>query len=454
MPLHAVDQPRLARADSTRISQIFPQLVKNWRKQRWLSAGNRYAFQCVERIATDTQVGGPGLRHTDMQNYVAASSVIHCMDSWSYLARAIEAELSGDFSGARHLAYYAELRAAMSLLASGGIGVFNRKHVSVKANRRCESIGKSGGTHEFAWDALEYWSAQPVAAQQVLDVIRPGGKALLEWLMHFPTTAGAGFQNVLASRWITDWGLDLQQFPADRDARNESSYRPTTITKKKTLAINESLDFVRQFWQMHEPSGLNPFKELDRHLLRRSLSRVFKESNVGKNGPLKAPTQFKRLLRPMLHGILPTGGDLSEQGWWDFLTYKVEPKDSQLILLAEVKDPHTSPKHHLQVIARATLLLRVATGVTRMNITKLNATDVKHLDFWWKPIGLSRGFWSEGAIPHIFSDLWQDIDDSLSDVETWRSAGNVSRRDMFDGVSRASRSLSGCERIAFWSLGL
>lgn len=186
MPINVIDQPKLARADPARISLIFPNLVKNWQKQRWLSAKNRYAIKCVERIAADTRVGGPGLRHADLQSYVAASSVIHCMDSWSYLARAIEAELSGDFSGARHLAYYAELRAAMSLLASGGIGVFKNKHVSVKADRRCESIAKSGGTHEFVWDALEFWARQSFAAQQVLDVIRPGGKPLCDWLTHFP----------------------------------------------------------------------------------------------------------------------------------------------------------------------------------------------------------------------------------------------------------------------------
>ena len=55
------------------------------------------------------------------REYVAASAPTHLIDGWSYLARAIDALLRGDAPAAVHLGYYAELRAAMSLLAGGGI---------------------------------------------------------------------------------------------------------------------------------------------------------------------------------------------------------------------------------------------------------------------------------------------------------------------------------------------
>ena len=39
--------------------------------------------------------------------------------------------MAGDPDAARHLGYYAELRATMSILAGDGIGVFQNKHIIV-----------------------------------------------------------------------------------------------------------------------------------------------------------------------------------------------------------------------------------------------------------------------------------------------------------------------------------
>src|SRR5690554_4022269 len=53
---------------------------------------------------------------------VALTIPSHCMDGWNFVARSMEAALSGDFHAARHLAYYAQLRAGMCILANLGIG--------------------------------------------------------------------------------------------------------------------------------------------------------------------------------------------------------------------------------------------------------------------------------------------------------------------------------------------
>jgi len=58
---------------------------------------------------------------TQLSEYIAASCLLHCSDGWSYLGRAISALLRGDPHRARHLAYYAELRAATALLAKVGV---------------------------------------------------------------------------------------------------------------------------------------------------------------------------------------------------------------------------------------------------------------------------------------------------------------------------------------------
>src|SRR5437879_2702363 len=108
MPLSARQRGIASHANSVRVSQEFGQLPRYWNRSRWLGANNRYAKDTLNHIRQDTGPAGH-LSHSQLASYIAASSAVHCMDGWSYAARAIEAELSGDVAAARHLAYYAEL---------------------------------------------------------------------------------------------------------------------------------------------------------------------------------------------------------------------------------------------------------------------------------------------------------------------------------------------------------
>jgi len=75
-----------------------------------------------------------------MTGYVAVSAPLHCADGWSFLGRAVAAILLGDATAARHLGYYAELRAAMSLMAAHGVGIFNRTHFVVVTADDCRLV--------------------------------------------------------------------------------------------------------------------------------------------------------------------------------------------------------------------------------------------------------------------------------------------------------------------------
>jgi hypothetical protein len=48
---------------------------------------------------------------------LAAAAPNHCIDGWSYISRATSAFLAGDLHAARHLSYYVQLRASLSILA-------------------------------------------------------------------------------------------------------------------------------------------------------------------------------------------------------------------------------------------------------------------------------------------------------------------------------------------------
>jgi hypothetical protein len=204
----------------------------------WLHETNRYSKDCTETLTKDLAPTGH-LRHSHLKEYIAASVLTHCMDGWSYLGRAINAQLVGDHDCSRHLSYYGELRAAMAVLAAHGVGVFNSEHIAVESTRKCSSIAFTRkanapdrpvgwGTHQFVWHALEEWSVTPDARNAVLSCFSAGGHSLDTWLTDFgylPTISG-----MLASSWLQSWGLDIKRLSEDRDARNLSSYRPTSFT--------------------------------------------------------------------------------------------------------------------------------------------------------------------------------------------------------------------------------
>jgi len=452
MPLSTTNQSTLSHADSATLTAKFEALANNWQNGRWLSSRNRYRVDCIEKIKLDMQPTG-SIHHGELGSYIAASSAIHCMDGWSYVSRAVEAEFSGDIYVAKHLAYYAELRAAMSLLASAGVGAFDRTHFALKSNQECDSI-KNTPTHVFVWDALECWAKLPSATDLILKTIRPGGKPLSDWLMHFPPTAGGGFRSILAERWLMSWGLDLKHFALDREARNSSSYRPTNLTERNRSTLSQGLNFIRDFWHAHEPSTMNPFKELDRHLLRRSLSTAFKANNPAHYSPRKVPTQYARLIDPMLHAMLPTTGDYTDAQWKEFVCFKQHPGENRIISYAETNHQISSSSQHLQMISRAILLLRLATGATRENFKGIAEVDREKLSFWWNPIGEERGMWDTGNAPNDFQDLWQDIQESLDQIDSWEAAGGRSKKNLFNDAAVGVKSLSSCERIGLWGLGL
>ena len=158
--------------------------------------------------------------------------------------------MAGDPDAARHLSYYAELRAAMSVLASDGIGVFHNRHIIVIGPQKCLLVPKQISTHTFAWDALEFWANSPAGSDILFQVIKPGGIPLRDWLDQF--SAGSDF---IASEWLQQWGLDLSRLTQDRDARNLASYRPTAFTSPGPRPIDDTMKAILRFWEICDPES-------------------------------------------------------------------------------------------------------------------------------------------------------------------------------------------------------
>jgi hypothetical protein len=133
--------------------------------------------------------------------------------------------------------------------------------------------------------------------------------------------------------------------------------------------------------------------------------------------------------------------------------------DPVIIQDARESDPISHPRHHLEVIGRASLLLRVATGAAA-RLLQESQFERRDLKFWWKTFGESRGLWIPNAVPVSFEDLWVEVSDALNERHLWEIATNSKEKTQYclakwrEEQSNSILVLSECERIALWGLGI
>jgi hypothetical protein len=436
-------------ASPQEIQNVFATLSTYFRTHSWVDNSNRYRSKIVETLRIDKQ--SASIDQASLAEYIAASAPLHCADAWSFLGRALTCHAQGDGDSARHFAYYAELRGAASLLAAEGIGIFSNLHYAIDTSGTCKLIRDAGGTHKASWLVLEYWSSQPRSADLISAVVSPAGIPLADWLDAFGATSTL---LPIGTDWLKSWGLDLKRLSEDRETRNEASYRPTRLTSRTSLNGSDSANFLYNLWNLHEPFPFSRFEVLDRHLLRLSFELAYK-AITGKEilDEYKFTHEFSKRANKAVELLSP--GGLSKADWKNFLARVVEPKTPALINEADGDVGISDPSHHIQVIARATLLLRLATGACAR---LLNAAGVgqSELEFWWKSLGEDRGLWEPENEPNDLTELWSDIEIELENMAEWNTAnaGDASIARWLEDRSRTINVLGGCERIALWGLGL
>jgi hypothetical protein len=457
----------LARASGQLVGNAFGRLKEQvFSKGTWLEATNHYVEDVIEQLAHDANTGRI-TNHSDLIDYIAVSSPIHCVDGWSYLGRALESHMRGDCNTATHLAYYAELRAAMSLLASQGVGIFRRHHIVVTGPQTCEYLNrkKNNGklspypTHDIAWVALKEWAS--LSGDALAKVLKINDASLEEWLVSFSRANPRLSPNVLPTilELLESWGLDLSRLSEDKEERDKASYRPNCIDYSISSNVFHSSTFICNLWKNYQPSGASSFDFIDKYLLRLSLEKSF-ESAFGKLYDAPKPNlQRIALFKSFIESTLR---DLGFEGFTStnllkFLTREIESREPSIILHAREKDTaKTSENHHLQVISRSALLLRLATALCLQQMKLADVTLQGDLDFWWRPIAENRGLWDIPSDIDI-QDLWEDIEDVLDRLSDWEAKNlntSVSPGKWRQECSYSLSRLGGCELIALWGLGL
>ena len=445
MILNQDQENALNQANRNAIQRAIPRLQAHWGDSTWLVARNRYRVDTIGKIQEDSK-NGCDFKHQHLIDYVAASTITHCFDGWSYLARALEAEMAGDPNAARHLGYFAELRAAMSILAGEGVGIFHRNHVVITDSDRCIPLGGLS-THAMAWQALKYRAGLNQSDKLIFRAIKPGGFDLQAWLNYFGGSAG-----FVAKKWLKEWGLDLSRLSEDdKKSRDLASYRPTAFTSSGTRGAGETVQAITQFWRMCNPGSEGGFPVIDRHLLRLSLGMLFKHRTEGRS-PLQARKKYSEQISTMLDNFSFT--EAGRLRWESFLRYETEKELSPLFLDAGRGDKSTHIDHSKQVLARATLLLRVATGLLSDLFHESNSEIYSDLRFWWVASSVRRCSWAIDNPPDSFIDLWEDVAEALEEVHEWiRQTGQPECHYSFWKQNHhVAMTLTASERIFLWGV--
>ena len=410
-----------------------------------INFSNDQFIPTTNSLGTDTinKIKNGSFTEAEMNQYIAASTITHLQDSWNFLGQAIQATLNGQASIAKHLGYYAELRASMSILATEGIGIFNKAHYYIdNADSTPKKIDDRNGTHQALWLILEHWSEQDQARGLLERIITPQNIKLENWVNSYRNNTWSS----LSSQIFKQWGVDLQYLAKDRDTRNRVSYRPTYIHSHVASDFKQNYQFVVELWNLLEPSNNGNYPNIDNLLLVQTINLLNPSSNP------KSRNQLNKDLYKMLDSNLT-----SLQQKKDYMNYFHSSPNNPVLTNAEtihsdIDSAMLDPLNHLQVIARALLLVRIATGAVKLLLqdSNVNLTDI---DFWTKHIMTRSGLTSLEEMNHLsFEDLWSDIHDiAINDINQSIDEAN----DLYDyknDYSHASVLLSECQRAMLWGL--
>ena len=427
IPQHVSDPKDLVRSSSPlAVENGLRAVAKRMRRwKRWLTKDHPYNKDVVNTLREET-VDGPKLGE-----YIAASAPLHLADGWNYLSRAFDSASRGDRSTAFHLAYYAELRAAMSLLATEGIGIFNNRHIAL--NYCLEPTEFKRSTHQATWLLLSAWSRESSRAARLLQAITIESKSLSEWLETVGVVEPA--QQLVAEEWLSAWSVDLDILSTDSARRNEMSYRPTRIRVPAPQSVNPRLELVKPIcdsWTELNPETGGARAALDLSLLRQALMLVVER------GLCNYPS-FRQALRSLKLGM-------------PALTYQALSTESAsaTAIFRDAAISNVQGKSATPILSRGLLMLRLASASTA---SLLAAAEVSKsdLEFWWSPLGSDLGLWETATDIETFSDLWRDVADAKDEVEAIQDEGSVRR---FAEILAQDVSLTQFSRAPMWLLGL
>lgn len=430
-PFSPADSAKFAKANPSALALVFSRMRPQLKKSMWLAKRNPFRFNVVNAISAEKLKPSP--QFATLVKYIAASAPLHAADCTRYIGKALLCASLNDIHAARHFAYYAELRAAMSILACAGIGVFGRLHAIVTSQTKVDFV-KGRPTHEFVWLAFAQWAGSLHATRTIEGAVEIAGKSLGDIVE--ATKSGFSASGTIAG-WMHDWGMDLAFLAADQDRRNESTYRPTEMEPVEQCALSTTLSFIEDFWALFDPSQLTRFAALDEHLARFALETVLSRPSRGITLSDYLSIMLSMGLTPStyprIEAVLTRSGAFTD--------------DSAIFAYAKKKPVHDDSTLHLGMISRAALLCRLAIGSVVDFVTSAGVPRTE-LDFWLDEFALNAGVWT--SRPPDLQDLWLDVEAALTNLSG--ASTTISQQTWSATHAQDILVLGEFERVAAWGI--
>lgn len=392
------------------------------------------------KALTDYRVFEKNYSDQQAVEVVAATAPNHCMDGWTFLSRALGALLAGDTHTARHLAYYAQLRAGLSILGCNGIGIFNTINFVVDGNGdRCRLDVKKPRerglpTHSAVWEVLQHWAGEPKTARDFAQAFEFRGVSLFDCIgAIWPSPPSAP----LIYEVMATWGVDLKRATDDHKRRNISSYAAQAFNPASS-SVRTRLALVHDIWLCLEPDGRGGFPSLDRHLLRKLLEFMQDAQEKATGRRVVWSDEFSKL-DPSIQEFISL----------EFLDRTVERADLTVFTHATKR---TVGEVHA-MICRGLLLLGTATAIVRTAFADAGFEPLAdNLRPWFERVGIARGFWSDEGEPEEITQLWDDIGFAVLDLADWIASSTADQERFLKSLSTQAMMLSQTERACMWGV--
>ena len=342
----------------------------------------RDSFQFLSR--STSPIGLPALLtvaepHTSPAA-LAVDGLVHLTEGWRYLSSALAAVLCNAHSQATHFAYYAELRAAVSVLSGFGIRIFNTSHTYLSRSGTTSTPPWSGvQTHKIVWELWRLWCTSPSAESLLLDQLKILPSVTMRDLKK--ATVGIAAPPVLRS-----WAIDLS-LSQEKLSRNVASYEARSSREPLKVMTPADVEFIRQLWLLKEPTG---------HGLRfeQELARYWVAEQINSMDP-NDRLAWKDLFLEEIERDTGTPRATLDSFF-----------DDSVALSPILKSALDGQTGHENMIARAFFLLRLATLVPNDAFVRFPATQAKEwLADWLSNVGLyDRGLGVPAA------DKWADFE--------------------------------------------
>jgi hypothetical protein len=304
---------------------------------------------------------------------LASEQVFHMIEGWRYASAATTAFLNHSQQASLHFAYYAELRAALSLLSWSGIRVKQRAHYYLDNNGVKKPVIHSP-THTAVWGLWQNWVKRTDAQALFTDHIRLTTGVPLSQVV-------SALQYIKPTQTIQGWGLDLAKTKADHTARNVSSYEAYWMRAPLSKMKEEDLNLVLMLWKLllPEETGLVFDGSLISFFVQEALPGMLASLSATNVAP--ATTSVADAMEIIVDEISSNTGLDSEH-----IARRLDAAQYDSLPFQLASSSNTEPKN---VLCRAFFLLRLSMLATKssMSLATNNATT-EWLANWFEHAGL------------------------------------------------------------------